>query len=66
MAELKNCYYTNCYYNNNIEHTCTLDKITLEFTGTCENITHCDEYTCDSCDMYNLCTKSKKVIKEND
>jgi len=60
MASLKNCFYYNCYYNNNIDHLCTRDEITLDFTGTCENITHCDEFTCEKCAMFDYCIKEKK------
>ena len=66
MAELLHCYYQDCYYNNNIENICQNDDVTLDFTGTCENITHCDEYSCESCDMRDFCTKDKKQQFEDD
>jgi len=66
MGAVKSCNYIDCYYNNNLEHLCTLKEITLDFTGTCENITHCDEYECDTCAMANQCLKDKKAAREND
>lgn len=60
MGAVTNCHYNNCYYNHNIKHLCLLNKLTLDFSGTCENIMHCDEYECDVCERFNICTKEKK------
>ncbi len=60
MGAVTRCYYRDCYYNHNIKHQCLLPKITLDFTGTCERIMHCDEYECDTCERFVICSKEKK------
>ena len=60
MADVRECRYENCYYNNNNDSTCTLEKITVNPTGMCESLIHCDEYVCSECERFSRCTKSKK------
>lgn len=64
MAELRQCGYINCYFNNNLEEFCTQDTITVNATGVCETLQHCDDYVCNECDMYEFCTKDKKANSE--
>ena len=60
MGAITSCHYQDCYHNHNSKHRCLLDGVTLDFSGTCENIMHCDEYECDVCERFNICTKVKK------
>ena len=57
---VKTCNYFDCYYNNNFENTCIREKITVNATGICENILHCDDYECSGCEMFEICDKAKK------
>jgi hypothetical protein len=43
-----------------MNHVCLLESVTLDFTGNCENIMHCDEYECETCQHFQICTKDKK------
>lgn len=61
MSNIFGCNCLDCYEDDNLNHRCLLNEITLDFTGTCENINICDEYDCDSCERYNLCLKNKKM-----
>ncbi len=54
------CHYSDCYYNNNLEKTCVKETVTVSATGICENITHCDDYVCNDCEMFKFCGKEKK------
>ena len=68
MGDIFGCNCVDCYDNDNINRRCLLNEVTLDFTGTCENINICDEYECSSCDRYNLCLKEKKaeINRKND
>lgn len=61
MSNIFGCNCLECYEDDNLNHRCLLNEVTLDFTGTCENINICDEYDCDSCERYNLCLKNKKM-----
>lgn len=61
MGNIFGCNYLECYENDNLNHRCFLNEVTLDFSGTCENVNICDEYDCDSCKRYNLCLKDKKM-----
>ena len=60
MSSVFGCHLQDCYNNDNIANRCLLNEVTLDSTGTCENISICDEYECDTCEHYNLCLKEKK------
>ncbi len=60
MSNIQSCSYRDCYYNNNLENSCVVDKITVSQTGICENLTHCDEYVCSDCGQFDICEKQKK------
>jgi len=60
MVKIKNCYYKDCWYNDNFENICTADELTLDFTGICEKLMHCDEFICSNCEKYDICDKDKK------
>ena len=62
MGAITNCNYEDCYYNHNIKHICLLESVTLDFTGKCENIMHCDDYECGTCERFQICTKEKKRL----
>ena len=62
MVKLKTCLYNDCWYNHNFKNVCTADDITLDFTGTCEKLMHCDEFECDSCEKFEICDKHKKSL----
>lgn len=61
MSNIFGCNCLECYENDNLNHRCLLNEVTLDFTGTCENVNICDEYDCDSCKRYNVCLKDKKM-----
>ena len=61
MGNIFGCNCIECYENDNLNHRCLLNEVTLDFAGTCENIDICDEYECESCERYNLCLKGKKM-----
>ena len=54
------CEYALCYDNDNQRHICLRDATSFNFTGVCEYIQHCDDYTCDACERFIVCTKEKK------
>lgn len=60
MSSVFGCHMMDCYNNDNVSNRCLLNEITIDGTGTCENIEICDEYECDNCEHYNLCLKEKK------
>ena len=66
MGNIFGCNLTDCYENDNINRRCLRNEVTLDFTGTCENINICDEYECDSCERYNLCLQEKKTELEHE
>ncbi|MCP4728182.1 MAG: hypothetical protein GY863_24295 [bacterium] len=65
-GDVLNCRYSDCYYNNNTENTCVEDTVTVSATGICENLTHCDDYVCSDCEMFEICGKAKKNSYLND
>ena len=54
------CHYQDCYDNDNLQHRCLRDAITLGLTGNCENLQHCDEYECGACERFAVCAKEKR------
>lgn len=60
MGAVTKCSYQDCYYNHNLKNLCLRKIITLDFYSTCENIMHCDEYVCNACERFLICTKEKK------
>ena len=60
MTKIKSCLYKECWYNDNFENSCTASEITLDFTGSCEKLMHCDEYACSKCEKFEIRDKSKK------
>ena len=60
MSVIRKCFEIDCYDNHNLKHICLRSSVTLDSTGTCENIEHCDQYECDSCQRFKICTKLKK------
>ncbi|MFC1728746.1 hypothetical protein ACFL6I_00280 [candidate division KSB1 bacterium] len=60
MSTIRTCEYINCYYNDNLEHACLNEKVTVSATGVCENLLHCDDYECPDCERFDVCTKEKK------
>jgi len=60
MSAVRECRYRDCYYNDNFAHVCLKDVVTVGATGVCENIMHCDEYTCSDCEQFDVCDKKKK------
>lgn len=66
MGTIFGCNLIDCYYNDNVQNRCLINEVTLDFSGTCENISICDEYECNSCEKYSLCLKEKKVETEID
>lgn len=70
MSSVFGCHYKDCYNNDNVTNRCLLNEITLDATGTCENISLCDENECESCENYSVCLKEKKgevnIVEEHD
>jgi hypothetical protein len=64
MSNIFGCNCIDCYDNDNLNHRCLLNEVTLDSTGTCENINICDEYECDACERFSLCLKKKKFDSE--
>jgi len=60
MPRVRTCFYAGCYHNDNHEHTCLHDVITVSAVGVCETLTHCDDYECGYCENYEVCTKEKR------
>ena len=60
MSLIRICHNTDCFENHNLKHRCLLGTVTLDATGTCENVNHCDEYECNTCRRFSICTKGKK------
>jgi hypothetical protein len=60
MPAIRTCHYNTCYYNNNLESACVNEKITVNATGMCESLMHCDECECINCEQFEICTKEKK------
>ena len=67
MTKAKSCLYKECWYNDNVRNRCTAPEITLDFTGSCEKLMHCDEYICNKCEKFDICEKDKKqdYLKKN-
>jgi len=60
ISRIQKCYYADCYDNHNLLHECLRRSVTIDFTGNCENINHCDEFECNDCERFSLCKKQKK------
>ncbi|MFC1477518.1 hypothetical protein ACFL6L_03520 [candidate division KSB1 bacterium] len=67
MNAVRECLYLECYNNDNVEHCCLIEKITVGPTGICESLMHCDEFVCADCERFEVCLKPKKeqFLEEN-
>jgi hypothetical protein len=58
FIENLSCECEECHFNH--DQYCYIESVTLDIGASCEDMQTCENYDCNECEFFDLCSKEKK------